>query len=131
MELFHLLHRSGQSLALARQAAEVTRLLANVYSLSRVNRRDVAEFVRTNQTVLLGWATTFELSVLYLTCLLDVADKSDPRGRQMAENWIAVTNRAVKQGGKMSGQLLRGLAAAARNSYGVDAEEVVRRRPNG
>jgi hypothetical protein len=131
MEFFHLLHRSGQSLALAKQAGEVTRHLANVYSLSHVNRRDVAEFVRVNQTVLLGWATTFELSVLYLTCLLDVADRSDPRGRQRAEHWIAVTHRAVKQGGKISGQLFRGLTAAARNTYGVDAEEVVRRRPNG
>lgn len=131
MELFHVLHRSGQSLALARQTHEVTRLLANVYSLSRVNRRDVFEFVSTNQTVLLGWATTFELSVLYLTCTLDVADRSDPRGKQMAEHWIAATDRAMKRGVKLSGQLFRGLAAAARTSYGVDADEVVGRTLRG
>jgi hypothetical protein len=130
MDLLHLLHRSGQSLVHARQAAEVTRFLANVYSLSRVNRRDVIEFVSVNQTVLLGWATTFELSVLYLTCILDAADRSDPRGKQMAENWIAATDRAMKRGVKLSAQLFRGLAAAAMTSYGVDADEVVRRGPN-
>ncbi len=102
-----------------------------VYAVPRVNRRKVREFVRANQNILLGWATTFDLAVLYLICLLDRADGSDPLGRQMAEGWIAATDQAAREGVKISGDMLRGLAQAAREAYGVDAEEVVGRRAAG
>jgi len=109
----------------------VKRLLVDVYALPNVSHRDVVEFVMANQTVLMGWATTFDLTVLYLTCLLDTADKDDPRGRQMAEHWVAATDRAAKQGMKISGRMLQGLTEAARHSYGVGAEAAVDGEPTG
>ena len=131
MGLLDFLEKRSQSLAAARQAREVKRLLVDVYELPNVSHRDVVEFVMTNQTVLMGWATTYDLTVLYLTCLLDTADKSDPRGRQMAEHWVAATDRAAKQGAKISGRMLQGLLEAARQSYGVGAEEAVEGEPTG
>jgi hypothetical protein len=131
MGLLDFLEKRRQAHAAARQAREVKRLLVDVYSLSHVNHRDIVEFVVANQMMLLGWASTFDLTVLYLTCLLDTADRTDPRGREMAEHWIAATDHAAKQGVKISGRMLQGLAEAARLSYGVGGEEAVEGKANG
>jgi len=118
--LLDFIKRTKQSFLVAKQADEVKRLLGVVYSLPNVNRHDVIESVRINEILLLGLATTYDLAIYYLLCLLDIADKSDPSVRQMAENWIAATDRAMQQGANISGQLFRCLGDAAKESC-VDA----------